>query len=468
MAKFKIGDRVRLRENYSTWPAGTEGTIRSIIDSDLVYTDTVEGAYDWRFDKVATITLTTEKHYRTRNGKVTGRLTKGDTGFEAIVDGHVRIFDKAGGHVHGDSGLDIVEAWVPKVGERVRLIKEGKSTTGAIGKPATLVTWGSGAFIDNNHYLLDIDPPVDYRTLAVTPNFTRATIDCFEPLPVAAPAQPAVWVPAVGDKVVWREVFASDMYTKGKVYEIRDGRNGYFFLTDDKRHAESGNHQWNAGAVALHFDRAQPLKIEAGRCYKTRDGRKVGPMRKYDGDSWKERGGRYLWRDNGERYFESDRGGATDLIAEWIDEPAAQPTEAPTASNDNAAPAKFKVGDRVVATKDDLDITEGMTYEIKEVDDKDELMPVAVIDDIGDFFWLTAGRFELVTAPVAKAIVALIEDGAAKPSSKPKVHASQEDATVEAERLALAHPGQLFGVFVLADSKIADVVNVPTPVLRAA
>lgn len=56
------------------------------------------------------------------------------------------------------------------------------------------------------------------------------------------------------------------------------------------------------------------------------------------------------------------------------------------------------------------------------------------------------------------AIVAIIENGQPKPSEKSKVHKSEESATDEAERLAVKYPGQKFGVFVLADSRIADVV----------
>ncbi|MCI1002819.1 hypothetical protein HWD97_22360 [Ochrobactrum sp. C6C9] len=58
----------------------------------------------------------------------------------------------------------------------------------------------------------------------------------------------------------------------------------------------------------------------------------------------------------------------------------------------------------------------------------------------------------------APAIVALIEGGWPKPSEQPKVHKSEQAATDEAERLAVKYPGQKFGVFVLADSRIADVV----------
>lgn len=155
-----------------------------------------------------------------------------------------------------------------------------------------------------------------------------------------------------------------------------------------------------------------------------------------------------------------------DLIAEWVDEPAAQPTEAPTASNDNAAPAKFKVGDMVrILSSDWPDVIKvGEILILGSVDD-DGVYPLAKTGE--DYLYYYFNEVELAT-PTAHAIVALIEDGVAKPATKPKVHTSQADATAEAERLALAHPGQQFGVFVLADSKIADVVNVPTPVLRAA
>nr|WP_278377027.1 hypothetical protein [Brucella anthropi] len=108
-----------------------------------------------------------------------------------------------------------------------------------------------------------------------------------------------------------------------------------------------------------------------------------------------------------------------------------------------------------------------------------ELFPFVDTTDISDC-WSSGGKFlypghhdsdkDLIAewidepasndnAPLSKpAIVALIEDGQAKPSEQPKVHKSEESATDEAERLAVKYPGQKFGVFVLADSRIADVV----------
>ena len=69
------------------------------------------------------------------------------------------------------------------------------------------------------------------------------------------------------------------------------------------------------------------MKIEAGKCYRTREGEKVGPMKRYD-DGWEGEGlnarpGYYLWKDDGSRYFDSAEKHV--LAAEWID-PRAEPT----------------------------------------------------------------------------------------------------------------------------------------------
>ncbi|MBJ6135042.1 hypothetical protein JAU75_19555 [Ochrobactrum sp. Q0168] len=148
-----------------------------------------------------------------------------------------------------------------------------------------------------------------------------------------------------------------------------------------------GDHNWYVRWDNLEL--APSLNIETGKFYRTRDGRKVGPMKRYN-DGWlnESDGHGRMWRDDGLRYYEESRGDGSDLIAEWVDEPA---------GNANA-PA---------------------------------------------------------TTP---AIVALIEGGQPKPSEQPKVHKSEQAATDEAERLAVKYPGQKFGVFVLADSRIADVV----------
>lgn len=65
------------------------------------------------------------------------------------------------------------------------------------------------------------------------------------------------------------------------------------------------------------------LKIQSGRFYRTRDGRKVGPMvlDEVDGLHWKQDGtGGPLWSPSGLRWFhDPDR----DIIAEWAEEPEA-------------------------------------------------------------------------------------------------------------------------------------------------
>ncbi|RRY11368.1 hypothetical protein [Brucella anthropi] len=202
-----------------------------------------------------------------------------------------------------------------KVGDRVRLIKDGLSTTGAVGKLATIKSWYGGKVVDNGQYLLNIDGPVDYETLAVQPQYTRASPECFELL-------------------------------------------------------------------------APSLTIETGKFYRTRDGRKVGPYEHSFSNIWIAGKGNHSTARFPDGRISHHHESPGDLIAEWVDEPA---------SNDNAP----------------------------------------------------------LTKP---AIVALIENGQPKPSEKPKVHISEESATDEAERLAVKYPGQRFGVFVLADSRIADVV----------
>lgn len=131
MAKFKVGDRVIATKTFADITAGDGYTVVEVDHSnDDMPIRVVDDAGDryWLYSNqfrilIPALTISTDKFCRTCNGKVTGRVSKGDTGFESVVDGKVRIYDTAGGHVHGDADLDIVEAWAPKVGERVRVIK---------------------------------------------------------------------------------------------------------------------------------------------------------------------------------------------------------------------------------------------------------------------------------------------------------------------------------------------------------
>lgn len=77
------------------------------------------------------------------------------------------------------------------------------------------------------------------------------------------------------------------------------------------------------------------LKIEAGKCYRTRVGGKVGPIapapnlwsNKYP---WIVEGSpsRGTWRENG-RFLSDRETSSFDLVAEWVDEPVTPETSAP-------------------------------------------------------------------------------------------------------------------------------------------
>lgn len=248
--------------------------------------------------------------------------TVGDVVQVSLVDGnYIQIKGKKAGMFDHR-----FEPWTPKVGERVRLVKDGRSTTGAVGKLATIEKLSDGTIVDEEEYLLNIDPPVDYKTVSVTPNYTRAKIDCFEP----AGNEPALRLEA------------------GKYYRTRDGRR---VLVKSNNCAEypffhdCGGHGYHAVDAA------------------------------------------------GKSCIDSDK---DDLIAEWHDEPA--PTNVSA-----------------------------------QVD--------AIADEYGP---------ATTTQP---AIVCLIENGQPKPATRPFVHANRGAASAEAARLANVNRGQEFGVYVLAESK---------------
>lgn len=186
------------------------------------------------------------------------------------------------------------------------------------------------------------------------------------------------------------------------------------------------------------------LKIEAGKFYKTRDGRKAKIERSHYCDSYdfvatvEGRSGNRVYKKNGKhgsRWIANNP--SDDLVAEWIDEPVAKP------SNDNAQP-KFKVGDIVTPShgwsKDCATVTQ-----IKDG-------RVSVRWNNGAFGsehgWREDELSPVLLRPTTT-IVALIENGQPKPSSTPHVHASTGAAENEAKRLAAKYKGKQFGVFTL-------------------
>lgn len=198
MGKFKKGQLVRVL--HTDYPGDIDvGDVLPILRADedggglhLPYEDDTDGEGLYFFAREVetvvavalespTITIEPGKHYRLSNGKVTGRVSQGDIGFEALVDGQVKVFDKAGGAVFG--GDDIVESWVPKVGERVRLTANNRR----YGKAGDVVS-----VIKVNNRDKDIYGQFEYEILGQLKWYVPWAI--LEPLPVAAPAQPAVWV----------------------------------------------------------------------------------------------------------------------------------------------------------------------------------------------------------------------------------------------------------------------------------
>lgn len=198
---------------------------------------------------------------------------------------------------------------------------------------------------------------------------------------------------------------------------------------------------------------AAALKIESGKFYRTRDGRKVGPMRDdgcglfgAEGFNFKE------WYDNGRCHTDLSRTTPKDLVAEWQDTPSAPIAAQVDTINEEYGPVvaaskpKFKVGDRVVALEDSwTSVRKGTIYTVVEVLDEDIRFRKAdwTIDGWGQEF------FALFSPAPVTAIVALIEDGQPKPAGRPYVHTSEEAAATEAKRLAGIHKGKQFGVFVL-------------------
>lgn len=252
------------------------------------------------------------------------------------------------------------------------------------------------------------------------------------------------------------------------------------------------------------------LSIKAGRYYKTRDGRKVGPVRDcggfFNADGWdydaQGRCGLCGKFNEGEAHRRKH-----DLIAEW--------------------PSEFTVGDRIRLTQDnegfgdvgntgvivdcyntaarvrfdrfvagdrlwrvDYDRMEKITAATAKAGDKpkfkvgdavkvvrhcnwrgDKLtlgVPVGEVRTIsalknqldhegiqsfllsGDnLYFYTPLNVELISS--SPAIVCLIEDGKPKPATNPFVHPSAEAAAKEAGRLASVHKGKSFGVYTLGE-----------------
>lgn len=180
-----------------------------------------------------------------------------------------------------------------KVGDRVKRTKpsEWSWQFGELGKEYTV-----------------LDVPHE-TSIVVIEGQPGATSSCFE---LVAPA----WAPKVGDRVVVTYGYGWNgeaiVKNAGTPTNILVTMAGVIFANED------------GGFHVKHLQPLPTLTIEAGRYYKTRDGRKVGPMYEYDSDpcfgsSELFAGG--LWHTDGSAWFR-DASDSPNLIALW-EEPAA-------------------------------------------------------------------------------------------------------------------------------------------------
>ena len=243
----------------------------------------------------------------------------------------------------------------------------------------------------------------------------------------------------VGDRV--RRVTPSEWPNKfgevGKEYTVKGFNCGHVVIFDGC-----------PGAGEQYFELVSPsLRIEEGKFYKTRDGRKVGPIKRWTDDEhpWMGdldrpyRGSKtmFLFKVDGRNYEYTD----LDIIDEWE-----EPAVAVAASNDNGTVKRNvpNVGDFVTKKS-----WHSGFYEVTSIDGKSLWIKV---DGISDLRYDLKSDWIVRRSNTTPAIVALIENGQPKPSAVPHVHASEEAASKEAKRLAGVHKGQEFGVYVLTST----------------
>lgn len=341
--------------------------------------------------------------------------------------------------------LDEIEPWTPRVGERVRMIKTVDGHKAECG--ATVVhTDGSKL----QPYVIDLDKPHGWahsgRGYAKAECGWWVAADDIEPLIATAEALRATDDRAdagggfkAGDKIRLVKSAIKGSRTIGKIYGAVKW-NGISAETSVNFVDDKGDHTWAPGE---YFELHKPIQIEAGKFYKTRDGRKVGPMAQLWG-TWRDADRRITsqsWFADGT--FIQGLISQLDLISEWV-EPASN-DNAPVAQKPAAKPAKFKVGDKI---RHKHLGHEGFV----------EALPCEGYVKVqwpSEGWGATdpEGDLELIVTPVAPtptAIVALIENGKPKPAVRPHVHASAELAQKEADRLANKFKGKQFGVYVLS------------------
>ncbi|MBC2887250.1 hypothetical protein H7Q97_17865 [Ochrobactrum sp. CM-21-5] len=198
--------------------------------------------------------------------------------------------------------------------------------------------------------------------------------DEFELLPVAdATGKPAF---KVGDRVV---------ALKDSAYSIKKGSISTVIRVDGDHISIRKENGKADGWLAEYFALA-PLTTETGKFYRTRDGRKVGPMDGWTSDQFRERAGdgRY-WTVDGIGHGEAK---GEDLIAEWVDEPS---------SNDNQPVAEQQEGSVFIdvskAGPSQLHLAKGRLVKINQGYGFE-------LARYGDYVWVDTGKKQPVVAHI--------------------------------------------------------------------
>lgn len=147
--------------------------------------------------------------------------------------------------------------------------------------------------------------------------------------------------------------------------------------------------------IADEYGQGVTLTIEAGKYYRTRDGRKVGPMlkRNIDGQFYDESKSvtSYGWRGNGS-YIDGVTGNI-DLIAEWVDA-RTDDNAPPVAKQQEVELRRFKIGDKVRALVNYKWVKAGTVYIVTYLDDDGD---VWLKNDV-DQAYMTDSELELITS----------------------------------------------------------------------
>ncbi|MCD4512516.1 hypothetical protein LQT97_14915 [Brucella pseudogrignonensis] len=188
----------------------------------------------------------------------------------------------------------------------------------------------------------------------------------------------------VGDKV--RSLVTQIDVRAGELYEVKTVDDGDVWVIDDV-----GDHFYLTAdefeilpVVAESAEDKSAFKIEAGKYYRTRDGRKVGPIenrKREDAEhpfiwNWPDGRGNRIYKPDGTNY--SDRN--DDLIAEWVDEPvkAAAPVAVQQDAPELTVKLSFDAADVTNAIKSTLLKTnQGYGFEIARH---------------GDYVWVDTGK----------------------------------------------------------------------------